>query len=421
MVSSKVKEVKAEIITIGDEILIGQIVDTNSAWIGQTFNLEGIEISRINSITDTAEAIIDALEGLLPTTELVIMTGGLGPTKDDLTKQTLARHFGAQMVFREDVWEHIVKLFEGFGRKPVERNKFQAEVPENCEVLFNQKGTAPGMLFRHEGRRIVSLPGVPYEMKGIIKDELLPLLQDEIDYQIKHKTLFVVGIPESVLADQIEPHESKFPENIKLAYLPKPGLVRLRLTARGKRADNLNADLETATRVLKEAVGDPLMDGSNSAIEKYLGEVLTQKGLTVGTAESCTGGGIGATLVNVSGSSAYFEGSIVAYSYDIKETLLGVDHKTIVEKGAVSEEVVRQMSEGARVKLNVDFAVAVSGIAGPGGGTPDKPVGTSWIAIAGPTRTITEKFVFGKVRERNIQKTIFAALNLLLKEVEDYG
>ena len=412
---------KAEIITIGDEILIGQIVDTNSAWIGQTFNLEGIEISRINSITDTAEAIIDALEGLLPTTELVIMTGGLGPTKDDLTKQTLARHFGAQMVFREDVWEHIVKLFEGFGRKPVERNKFQAEVPENCEVLFNQKGTAPGMLFRHEGRRIVSLPGVPYEMKGIIKDELLPLLQDEIDYQIKHKTLFVVGIPESVLADQIEPHESKFPENIKLAYLPKPGLVRLRLTARGKRADNLNADLEAAARVLKESVGDPLMDGSNSAIEKYLGEVLTQKGLTVGTAESCTGGGIGATLVNVSGSSAYFEGSIVAYSYDIKETLLGVDHKTIVEKGAVSEEVVRQMSEGARVKLNVDFAVAVSGIAGPGGGTPDKPVGTSWIAIAGPTRTITEKFVFGKVRERNIQKTIFAALNLLLKEVEDYG
>ena len=421
MVSSKVKEVKAEIITIGDEILIGQIVDTNSAWIGQTFNLEGIEISRINSITDTAEAIIDALEGLLPTTELVIMTGGLGPTKDDLTKQTLARYFGAQMVFREDVWEHIVKLFEGFGRKPVERNKFQAEVPENCEVLFNQKGTAPGMLFRHEGRRIVSLPGVPYEMKGIIKDELLPLLQDEIDYQIKHKTLFVVGIPESVLADQIEPHESKFPENIKLAYLPKPGLVRLRLTARGKRADNLNADLEAAARVLKESVGYPLMDGSNSAIEKYLGEVLTQKGLTVGTAESCTGGGIGATLVNVSGSSAYFEGSIVAYSYDIKETLLGVDHKTIVEKGAVSEEVVRQMSEGARVKLNVDFAVAVSGIAGPGGGTPDKPVGTSWIAIAGPTRTITEKFVFGKVRERNIQKTIFAALNLLLKEVEDYG
>jgi len=375
LVSSKVKEVKAEIITIGDEILIGQIVDTNSAWIGQTFNLEGIEISRINSITDTAEAITGALEGLLPSTELVIMTGGLGPTKDDLTKQTLARYFGAQMVFRDDVWAHIVKLFESFGRKPVERNKFQAEVPDNCEVLFNHKGTAPGMLFRHNGRRIVSLPGVPYEMKGIIKNELLPLLQDEIDYQIKHKTLFVVGV----------------------------------------------SDLELAAKVLKEAVGDPLMDGSNSAIEKYLGKVLTQKGLTVGTAESCTGGGIGATLVSVAGSSAYFEGSIVAYSYDIKETLLGVDHTTIVEKGAVSEEVVRQMSEGARVKLKVDFAVAVSGIAGPEGGTPDKPVGTSWIAIAGPNRTITEKFVFGKVRERNIQKTIFAALNLLLKEVEDYG
>ena len=348
------------------------------------------------------------------------MTGGLGPTKDDLTKQTLAKYFGSDMVFREDVWEHIVQLFKGFGREPVERNKQQALVPEACEVLFNHKGTAPGMLFRKGDVRIVSLPGVPYEMKGLVSNELLPLLRAEIDYQIIHKTLFVVGVPESVLADKIEPFESEFPASIKLAYLPRPGMVRLRLTSRGKRNDDLQAEVDAATGVLRKALGDALMDGSSKHIERYVGILLQEKGLTVGTAESCTGGGIAAALVNVPGSSAYFEGGLVAYSYGIKETLLGVDHSTIVEKGAVSEEVVRQMSEAARKNLGVDFAVAVSGIAGPGGGTPDKPVGTSWISIAGPERTIAEKFVFGKVRERNIQKTIFAALNLLVKEVEDY-
>ena len=411
---------KAEIITIGDEILIGQIVDTNSAWLGTVLNEEGIEVTRINSISDTPEAIIEAVEGLYPETQLVIMTGGLGPTKDDLTKQTLANYFGSEMVFRDDVWEHIVQLFKGFGREPVERNKQQAFVPEACEVLFNHKGTAPGMLFRKGNVRIVSLPGVPYEMKGLVSNELLPLLREEIDYQIIHKTLFVVGVPESVLADKIEPFDSEFPGSIKLAYLPRPGMVRLRLTSRGKRSDDLQVDIDAATAVLRKALGDDLMDGSSKPIERYVGMLLQEKGLTVGTAESCTGGGIAAALVNVPGSSAYFEGGLVAYSYGIKETLLGVDHATIVEKGAVSEEVVRQMSEAARKNLGVDFAVAVSGIAGPGGGTPDKPVGTSWISIAGPERTITEKFVFGKVRERNIQKTIFAALNLLVKEVEDY-
>ena len=411
---------KAEIITIGDEILIGQIVDTNSAWLGQILGEEGIEVTRINSIADTAEAIVDAIEGLYPETELVLMTGGLGPTKDDLTKQTLAKYFNSEMVFREDVWEHIVQLFKGFGRSPVERNKLQAEVPAVCEVLFNHKGTAPGMLFRKGDCRIVSLPGVPYEMKGLVSNELLPLLREEIDYQIIHKTLFVVGVPESVLADKIEPVDHEFPPSIKLAYLPRPGMVRLRLTARGKRNDDLQNDIESATDVLRKALGNDLMDGSSKPIERYVGILLQEKGLTVGTAESCTGGGIGAALVSVPGSSSYFEGSIVAYSYDIKETLLGVDHQTLVTKGAVSEEVVVQMAEGAQKKLDVDFAIAVSGIAGPGGGTPDKPVGTSYIAIAGPKRTITEKFVFGKVRERNIQKTIFAALNLLLKEIEDY-
>jgi nicotinamide-nucleotide amidase len=358
----KLKFVKAEIITIGDEILIGQIVDTNSAWLGTVLNEEGIEVTRINSISDTPEAIIEAVEGLYPETQLVIMTGGLGPTKDDLTKQTLAKYFGSDMVFREDVWEHIVQLFKGFGREPVERNKQQALVPEACEVLFNHKGTAPGMLFRKGDVRIVSLPGVPYEMKGLISNELLPLLRAEIDYQIIHKTLFVVGVPESVLADKIEPFESEFPASIKLAYLPRPGMVRLRLTSRGKRNDDLQSEVEAATLVLRKALGDALMDGSSKPIERYVGILLQEKGLTVGTAESCTGGGIAAALVNVPGSSAYFEGGVVAYSYGIKETLLGVDHATVVEKGAVSEEVVRQMSEAARKNLDVDFAVAVSGI-----------------------------------------------------------
>ncbi len=338
---------KAEIITIGDEILIGQIVDTNSAWLGTVLNEEGIEVTRINSISDTPEAIVEAIEGLYAETQLVIVTGGLGPTKDDLTKQTLAKYFNSEMVFREDVWEHIVQLFKGFGREPVERNKQQALVPEACEVLFNHKGTAPGMLFRKGDVRIVSLPGVPYEMKALVSNELLPLLREEIDYQILHKTLFVVGVPESVLADKIEPFEEEFPGSIKLAYLPRPGMVRLRLTSRGKRSDDLTADIDAATAVLRKALGDDLMDGSSKPIEHYVGKLLMDKGLTVGTAESCTGGGIGAALVSVSGSSAYFEGSVVAYSYDIKETLLGVEHDVIVERGAVSEEVVRQMSEGA--------------------------------------------------------------------------
>ena len=411
---------KAEIITIGDEILIGQIVDTNSAWLGQVLGEEGIEVTRINSISDTAEAIVDAVDHVYPDTELVILTGGLGPTKDDLTKQTLTKYFNTELVFREDIWQHIVKLFAGFGRLPVDRNKLQALVPASCEVLFNHKGTAPGMLFRKGNLRIVSLPGVPYEMKALVSDELLPLLREEINYQILHKTLFVVGVPESVLADKIEPVDDQFAASVKLAYLPRPGMVRLRLTARGKKEDDLSADIEAATALLRTALGDDLMDGSSQPIEHYIGTLLKKKGLTVGTAESCTGGGIGAVLVSAPGSSSYFEGSIVAYSYGIKETMLGVDHEVLVKKGAVSEEIVRQMSEGAREKLGVDFSIAVSGIAGPGGGTEDKPVGTSWISVAGPHRTIAEKFVFGKVRERNIQKTIFAALNLLVKEVEDY-
>jgi nicotinamide-nucleotide amidase len=412
--------VKAEIITIGDEILIGQIVDTNSAWLGTTLNDEGIEVQRISSVSDTPEAIVGALDQLYDNTELVIITGGLGPTKDDLTKQTLAAYFNSELVYKEEVWDHIKALFAGFGREPVERNKLQAMVPDSCEVLFNRHGTAPGMLFRAGKRKIVSLPGVPYEMKALVSDELLPILRDEVDFQILHHTMFVVGIPESVMADLIEPVDHQFAPSIKLAYLPKPGLVRLRLTARGKKSDNLRNDINAAITILKGVLGDDLKDGSNKPIEEYVGELLLSKGLTVGTAESCTGGGIGATLVSVPGSSRYFEGSVVAYSYDVKETELGVDHDVIVSKGAVSEEVVRQMAFGARVKLKVDFAVAVSGIAGPDGGTPDKPVGTSWIAVAGPEGVVAKKFIFGKNRERNIQKTIFAALNMLVKEVEDY-
>ncbi len=411
---------KAEIITIGDEILIGQIVDTNSAWLGQVLNEEGIEVQRITSISDTRDAIVQSLDELLPSTQLAIYTGGLGPTKDDLTKEVLASYFDSEMVFRADVWEHIKQLFASFGREPVERNKQQAMVPEKCEVLFNHKGTAPGMLFQKGAVKICSLPGVPYEMKALVKHGLLPIVRDSIDFQIRHKTQFVVGVPESVIADRIEPFEHLLPENVKLAYLPKPGLVRLRLTARGDKSEDMAATLEQAAAVLKKALGEDLKDGNDHNIEVYVGEELLRKGLTVGTAESCTGGGIASLLVSVPGSSRYFEGSVVAYAYDVKETLLSVNHEDIVEQGAVSETVVRQMAEGARARLNVDFAVAVSGIAGPEGGTPDKPVGTSWIAVAGPERTVAEQFLFGKVRSRNIQKTIFAALNLLLQEVQDF-
>lgn len=409
---------QAEIITIGDEILIGQIVDTNSAWMGQQLNLIGVDIARITSISDSKEAITGALDALLPNTTLVLITGGLGPTKDDITKHTLADYFRMKLVYRADVYTHIEKLFESLGRKPNGLNRAQAEVPDGCRVLFNDTGTAPGMLFVQDGRYICSMPGVPYEMKFIMEKRLLPIVEAELIRQhIVHKTILTVGVPESELSESLNDFEAELPSFIKMAYLPRPGMVRLRLTAKGNDEAVLREAISAQAKKLKEILGAVVYGQEVDRLEQIVGEMLAARGETISTAESCTGGYIAHLLTSIAGSSRYFMGSIVAYDNAVKAAQLGVSETSLLEVGAVSEDVIRQMAEGAKTRLNTTWALATSGIAGPDGGSPEKPVGTVWIAIAGPSGTKARKFQFGNDRERNIKKSAFAALDMLRMEL----
>lgn len=405
---------QAEIITIGDEILIGQIVDSNSAWMGQQLNLIGVDVARITSISDKKEAIVGAMDGLLPDTTLVLITGGLGPTKDDITKHTLADYFGMKLVYREDVYAHIEKLFESLGRKPNGLNRAQAEVPEGCRVLFNDTGTAPGMLFIQNGRYICSMPGVPYEMKFIMEKRLLPIVEAELlRKHIVHKTILTVGVPESELSESLNDFEAELPPFIKMAYLPRPGMVRLRLTAKGDDENVLRDAISAQAEKLKSILGAVVYGQEVDRLEQIIGEMLVARAETISTAESCTGGYIAHLLTSVAGSSRYFLGSIVAYDNAVKIAQLGVRENSVLSVGAVSEDVIRQMAEGVRTRLKTTWALATSGIAGPDGGTPEKPVGTVWIALAGPSGTVAKKYQFGNDRDRNIKKSAFAALDML--------
>lgn len=405
---------QAEIITIGDEILIGQIVDSNSAWMAQQLNSSGIEVARITSIGDTNSAINQALNGLLPETKLVLITGGLGPTNDDITKKTLADYFGMELVFQPEIFEHITQLFTAMGRVPSALNKNQALIPLGCKVLHNQVGTAPGMLFEQGGRYFVSMPGVPYEMKYIMQNHVLPLVASKlVGHHIIHRTLLTVGIPESELAVQIADIESNLPSFIKLAYLPRPGMVRLRLSARGRNRAKLKAGLDKAAAALKENLGRAFYGEDTDNLSEVIGKLLVQRNETLATAESCTGGYLAHLITAVPGSSRYYLGSILAYANRAKTDLLDVKNEDLALQGAVSEAVVVQMAEGAKAALHTTWALATSGIAGPDGGTPEKPVGTVWIAIAGPNGTAAQKFQFGRNRERNIIKSANAALDML--------
>lgn len=405
---------EAEIITIGDEILIGQITDTNSAWIGQQLNRAGLHVSRITSISDTQDAIIGALSSIHPETKLVLITGGLGPTKDDITKKTLATFFNMKLEYREEIYTHIEELFKSMGRTPSERNREQALVPVGSEVLFNQVGTAPGMLFKQNGCFYVSMPGVPYEMKHLMHTHVLPIVEKEILRQhIVHETIVVAGIPESDLADRLQDFEDELPNFIKMAYLPRPGLVRLRLTAKGSHEDNLEQKVQNQMTRLNDILGDAVLGKEQDTLEKIIGKKLSTRKETLATAESCTGGYIAHMITSVAGSSAYYLGSIVAYDNAVKEQQLGVKKETLAERGAVSEAVVLEMAEGVREVLSADWGIATSGIAGPDGGTDDKPVGTVWIGISGPTGSFAKRFQFGNNRERNIKRSALMALDLL--------
>lgn len=409
---------KVEIITIGDEILIGQVVDTNSAWIGQKLNSIGAAVQRITSISDDLSVIKNAIADAAARADVVLLTGGLGPTNDDITKVALCEYFNCDTVFHGEVLNHIEQLFKRFGRTVSEVNRQQAALPQACEPLHNAMGTAPGMWFDTDKTVIVSMPGVPYEMKSIMADEVLPRLTKRFNAPtILHRTLLTMGMGESWLAERIADWEKALPSEIKLAYLPSPGRVRLRLSAIGADEVALRKELERQVKMLWNLIPELVFGFDEDTIESVVANLLRKKNLTVCTAESCTGGTISQMLTSVPGASHYFPGGVVTYSYESKIRELGVSAQTLETFGAVSEETVIAMAEGAQRKFGTHFSVSVSGIAGPDGGTPDKPVGTVWMAISGPNGTVAQKQLFGDNRERNIERSALTALNMLRKEI----
>jgi len=413
------KNVNASIITIGDELLIGQTIDTNSAWIAQELNKIGVWVQRRVAVGDVWDDIWNALDAESKDSDIILITGGLGPTADDITKPLLCKYFGGKLVVNEVVLKHVNYLFEKVYRRPgpmLERNLKQAEVPDVCTVLHNARGTAPGMLFEKDGKLFASMPGVPHEMKGLMTNEVLPRIPKYFKLPfIIHRTAFTMGTGESMIAEKIKDFENSLPEHIKLAYLPGYGMVKLRLTAKGDDKEKMEKELDEKFAVLKELVSEWLVSDIDENLAMVVQKILKEKNKTIGTAESCTGGYIAHLITSNSGSSVGFKGSIVSYANDIKERMLGVTDKTLRSVGAVSEETVIQMVKGAVEKLQVDFAVATSGIMGPDGGSEEKPVGTVWIAAGNKTKVETVKLAFRFDRERNIEMTAHAALNFLRK------
>jgi nicotinamide-nucleotide amidase len=420
--------IRAEVVTIGDEILFGQITDTNTQWIGTELTNIGIRPVRKTSVGDTREAILGILQEAVGRAEVIILTGGLGPTKDDITKKTIADFFDVGMVRNESALALVTDFFEKRGREMTDLNRQQADLPANALYLQNDWGTAPGMWFeylRADGLRVilVSLPGVPFEMKSLMTNRVLPRLQAEIDLpRIKHKIIRTIGIGESFLAERIEAWEDALPPHIRLAYLPSFGQVKLRLTAttstRTPEAETaLDQELTEQVAAVLPLIEKHVYGYDSDELEVVIGQLLRAKNLTLGAAESCTGGYVSSKITSVPGASAYFSGSIVSYDNSLKINQLGVSAETLATVGAVSEETIIQMAEGVRQALGVDVGIATSGIAGPDGGTPNKPVGTIWIACATATRTVTRLLKLGQYREQNIQLTTNYVLNLLRTEL----
>lgn len=410
----------AHLLTIGDEILIGQIVDTNSAWMSRELNLRGMRVNGKSSVADTREAIIAGVEHAASNADVVIMTGGLGPTKDDITKKTLADMFGARMVFHQETYDRITAFFQRIGRPVPPAMADQATLPDSAVLMVNKVGQAPGMWFERAGKVFISLPGVPFEMEYLMSNEVLPRLLERFPMQpIAHRTLLTAGEGESNIARRIEAFEDALPPYVKLAYLPALGQVRLRLTGTRDAAPDaeaaLHTELDARIAELYALIPDLVYGREEETLPQVVGRILQEQGRQFGTAESCTGGYVAHLITTVPGASAWFPGSVVTYSYEMKTKLLGVRPETLAQFGAVSEETVRQMSQGALDTLGVDVALAISGIAGPDGGTPDKPVGTVWMAVSDRSRTIVQKHLFGRDRLKNIQLTGTHGLNMVRK------
>ena len=409
----------ATIVTIGDEILIGQITDTNSGYIAKELDKIGVRVTEMLSISDDQHHIVDTLKSLQNKVDLVLITGGLGPTKDDITKKTLCDYFEDTFVRNQAVEDHIVALFTRMNFNVSQVNRDQALVPSKAIILNNQYGTAPGMWMKKEQTVFVSMPGVPYEMKAIVTDELIPKIVQEFKRPfILHQTILTYGQGESIVAERIEAWEDGLPDFIKLAYLPSPGRVRLRITGRGNDKQKLQDTIDDLVKKLFELIGDIIV-GTEEAetIEVVLGKLLTQKGKTISTAESCTGGKIAEVITSVAGSSSYFRGSMVAYASDMKVSILGVKQSTINEFSVVSLQVAEEMAMGVQKLIKTDFAIATTGNAGPSKGEADATLGTVCIAIATPNGVFSEQFNFGQPRQKVIDRTVNKGLEMLLKEI----
>lgn len=417
--------INASIITIGDELLIGQTVDTNSAFIAQELNKIGIWVRRRVAVGDVADEIWQALDQESAHSQLILLTGGLGPTADDITKPLLCKYFNGKMIVDQQVLAHVHYLFEKIYRRPgpiLERNLKQAEVPDVATVLHNARGSAPGMWFEKNGVIFISMPGVPHEMKGLMTDEVLPrLLRHFTMPAIVHRTAFTAGQGESMIAERLIDFEANLPAHIKLAYLPSYGMVKLRLTAQGQKKELVEKEVEPHFTQLLEKVAPFLVSDADEGLEVVIGKILKQQRRTLATVESCTGGYIAHLITSVSGSSAYYKGSIVSYANEVKENLLHVPAEILKQHGAVSEETVRAMVQGALDALHTDYAVATSGIMGPDGGTPEKPVGTVWIAVGNRQEISTLRLDLRFDRIRNIQLTAAQALNFLRKFVLEHA
>lgn len=408
------KNILAEVVTIGDEILYGQITDTNTQWISAELDQIGIRTVRKSSVGDQEEAILQILQEAEQRADIILMTGGLGPTKDDITKTTLTKYFNTRLVIHEEALAEVSEFFKRRGRELTELNRQQAAMPETATYIANKWGTAPSMWFERNGKVFISMPGVPFEMKSLMTNTLLPKLQRHFKTPvIYHKIIRTVGIGESFLAEKIEHWEDNLPSHIKLAYLPSFGGVKLRLTATGETAAQLQQQVQQQVDLVMPLIESHVYGYDDEDLEKAVGNLLLKKGFTVAAAESCSGGYVSHLITKVPGSSQYFQGAVVAYSNAVKTQVLGVKQATLDQFGAVSEETVREMAEGIRQKLGTTFGVASTGITGPTGGSEEKPVGTVWIACSDGTHTETRKLQLSQFREPNIQLTAVWVLNLL--------
>lgn len=408
------KVILAELLTIGDEILYGQIVDTNAQWMSVELTNAGIQVIRKTSVGDKEEEILTAFAEAEKRADIILITGGLGPTSDDLTKPCLAKYFNCDIKLHKEALAEVTEFFKSRGRELTDINRKQAELPVCCEKITNVMGTAPGMWFERNEKVFASMPGVPHEMKRMMTDTIIPKLRKV--YQtpsIHHKMIRTVGIGESFLAEKIAAWEVALPKHIRLAYLPSLGEVKLRLTAIGKDLATLQQETDVLTEKLKPLAGEYIFGYDDDPLEVVIGKALRKKKLTLAVAESCTGGYLSHLITSIPGSSDYFLGSIVPYAYDIKTRQLGVKPETLEQYGAVSEPTIIEMANLVRAKFNTDIGVATSGIAGPGGATPDKPVGTVWIAYSDKYQTVTKKLQLSKDRMVNIRMSSVAALNLI--------